>query len=391
MAKEKDSKKTKEKEEPKAELVISESLAVKYRPQSFRDVVGQSKILTQLKGAIKSKKIPSTILFHGPAGCGKTTLARLFAMYLNCATNNLCGTCPSCMQGIDSHQDITEINMASATGKAEAENLVKMAKYSPRFKIRVFILDEYHQVSAAAEQTFLKPLEEPPPNTIWILCTTNPEKFKTATLTRCLKLQVTTPSPEELCERLMQISSKEGLDLSDKRGKSLCMTIANYSNGHVRDAISILESVLLSHAGSKKSDLAKVVEDFAATLESTTEKAAARCMVAYLKKNLKTICIQSSQVSDSRQLLSALRWLCMTILDDYAGTIKWKTYAFDDFKSMIKAAEIKYDFKAIVPSVIELLTVLNEIETKMYLTNIDIRVLFTTGMCNHIMELKQRD
>jgi DNA polymerase III subunit gamma/tau len=375
----------------KDELMISASLAARERPIDFRGIVGQKNVINQLKGAIENRKLPGTILFHGGPGCGKTTLARVFARYLNCETFDACGTCASCKIDIDAHPDITEMNMADATGKDDAKALIVKSKYAPRFRVRVFILDEFHQVSSHAEQALLKPFEEPPPNTLWILCTTNPEKFKPATLTRCLKLEVKSAEPEELAKRLVKISKREGLDLSGKEGEALALTIANYANGQVRDSISLLESVILAKAGNKKADLNSVIADFAAKLESSVDKAAARCSVAFIRNNIKGVCGQAASVDSCRQLLMKMRWVCMSVVDDYTGNMRFKSYAFKDFQELLKKAEVKYDFKVLVPAMLRLLTLLNEVEIKMNMGNIDERAMFLGDICHHLMQQKKKE
>ena len=372
------------------QIMISASLASRVRPKTFKEIVGQKDSVAKLRGMLKKGKLPGAILIIGNPGLGKTTLARVFARYVNCETHNACGKCTSCLIDIDKHPDITEVNMGVDRGIDDSRSLVQKAKYAPRFNCRIILCDEVHNLTGPAEQALLKTLEEPPAGTLFILCTTNPEKLKPAILSRCTLLDLKSVAIDELVERLVVIAQLEGEDFDNKQGRSLLNTIANYSNGQVREAISILEGVIFAKAGSKNVDLKEVAEQFAAKLETSLDIAAAKTVVAFLKLGLKGICSQAAIVDSCRQLVMKMRWVCMNILDDYAGRLKFKSYSFKTFLDLLDNASIPYSLPKIVPDVIMLLALLNEIEQKMNQTNADERSLFLGDICKYVL-LKKRE
>lgn len=373
----------------KKKLLISASLAANCRPTTFDEIVGQRNAVLKLKGMLVKKKIPGAILLVGDPGLGKTTLARVFARYLNCDTLEACGNCLSCKTNLDDHPDIVEVNMGVANGVADSRNLVEKARYAPRFNIRIFICDECHNLSGPAEQALLKTLEEPPPGTLFILCTTNPEKIKSAILQRCSILKLSSVKQSELVERLVWIAKKEGEDFDNSEGRKICKLIANYSNGMVREAISILEGVLYTKAAQKKAPLKDIVEEFAHTLKTSLDARTVGCMVSYLNSSIKAVCTQASNVDSCRQLTMRLRWLCMSILDDYSDNLKFKSVIYKDFLTALKKAGIEFSFKKLVPEVIDLLLILNNIEQKMNQTNIDEKSIFLGEVCKHLMDKKR--
>jgi DNA polymerase-3 subunit gamma/tau len=377
-------------DEVKAKLMVSASLASRVRPKSFKDIVGQQEAVLKLKGMLAKKKLPGAILITGDPGLGKTTLARVFARYLNCETYDACGTCASCKIDIDNHPDITEINMGVDRGIDDSRALVQKARYAARFNMRVIVGDECHNLTGPSEQALLKTLEEPPAGTLFILCTTNPEKMKPAVLSRCTKLQLHPVDPEELVDRLIVIAKKEGEDFDNKEGRKLLTTIANYSNGLVRDAISILEGVLFAKAGTKKADLSSIVDTFVTSLETSIDKSAARATVAYIRNGIKALASQASKVDSCRQLMMKMRWISMSVIDDYSGNLRFKSYAFRDFQNLLKEAKVPYDFKVLVPIMLDLLFKLNELEIKMNQSNIDERALFIGELCSHVLSHKKR-
>jgi len=231
-------------------------LALKYRPQEFKDLIGQEIMAQTIMNAIKLGKTPNAYLLTGIRGVGKTTTARLIAKALNCQKNydekTKCSEekfCPTCEEIINSnHIDILEMDAASKTGIDDIRELIENSKYSPTSaKYKIFIIDEVHMLSKQAFNGLLKTLEEPPPSLKFILATTEVRKIPVTILSRCQRFDLKRVSVEELCKHLKNISAKENGKISD----NAIRLIARTSEGSVRDSISLLDRALVSQSISE--------------------------------------------------------------------------------------------------------------------------------------------
>ena len=237
-------------------------LALKYRPQEFKDLIGQEVMAQTITNAIKLGKTPNAYLLTGIRGVGKTTTARLIAKALNCENNNdskiTCSGknfCPTCQEIISSnHIDILEMDAASKTGIDDVRELIENSKYSPTSaKFKIFIIDEVHMLSKQAFNGLLKTLEEPPPSLKFILATTEVRKIPVTILSRCQRFDLKRVSVEQLCSHLKKIAEKE----NGKISKDAIKLIARTSEGSVRDSISLLDRALISQSIVEN----KIVED----------------------------------------------------------------------------------------------------------------------------------
>ena len=228
-------------------------LALKYRPQEFKDLIGQEVMAQTITNAIKLGKTPNAYLLTGIRGVGKTTTARLVAKALNCEKNDdqniKCSAekfCPTCQEIVNSnHIDILEMDAASKTGIDDVRELIENSKYRPTSaKFKIFIIDEVHMLSKQAFNGLLKTLEEPPQSLKFILATTEVRKIPVTILSRCQRFDLKRVSVEKLCEHLKKISDKEKGKISDDAIK----LIARTSEGSVRDSISLLDRALISQA-----------------------------------------------------------------------------------------------------------------------------------------------
>ena len=237
-------------------------LALKYRPQEFKDLIGQEVMAQTITNAIKLGKTPNAYLLTGIRGIGKTTTARLIAKALNCEKNNdskiICSGekfCPTCQEIINSnHIDILEMDAASKTGIDDVRELIENSKYSPTSaKFKIFIIDEVHMLSKQAFNGLLKTLEEPPPSLKFILATTEVRKIPVTILSRCQRFDLKRVSVKQLCFHLKKIAEKENGKISEDAIK----LIARTSEGSVRDSISLLDRALISQTADEN----KIIED----------------------------------------------------------------------------------------------------------------------------------
>ena len=219
-------------------------LARRWRPQRFEDLVGQDVVVRTLRNALTSKQIGHAYLFSGLRGVGKTTVARLLAKALNCdngPTPEPCGTCVACQDITSgSSMDVLELDAASNRGIDDVRELREMARMLPvRDRYRVFILDEAHQLSRDAFAALLKILEEPPAHVVFILASTEKEKFPATILSRCLQVDFR-PIPADLvAARLLDVAGAEGFVVSAASSQML----ARAGEGSLRDALSLLDRV----------------------------------------------------------------------------------------------------------------------------------------------------
>ncbi len=266
-------------------------LALKYRPQEFKDLIGQEVMAQTVSNAIKLGKTPNAYLLTGIRGVGKTTTARLIAKALNCQKNsnikiNCSGDkfCETCQEIINSnHIDILEMDAASKTGIDDVRELIENSKYSPTSaKYKIFIIDEVHMLSKQAFNGLLKTLEEPPPSLKFILATTEVRKIPVTILSRCQRFDLKRVSIEKLCNHLKNISIKEKGSISD----DAIRLIARTSEGSVRDSISLLDRALISQSIKNKpieeqdvrimlglADRSKVITLFKEILEGNEKEA----------------------------------------------------------------------------------------------------------------------
>lgn len=227
-------------------------LALKYRPQTFDEIVGQEHVSQTLKNGIATGKISHAYLFSGPRGIGKTTTARILAKALNCKqgpTPQPCNKCTSCVEiSRGSSLDVLEIDGASNRGIDEIRSLRENVKFSPvSSRYKIYIIDEAHQITHDAFNALLKTLEEPPRHIIFMLATTQPEKIPPTILSRCQRFAFKLIPQKKIRERLDYIVNQEGVKIEEEA----LNLIASRGEGSLRDAQSLLDQVI-SYAGDKE-------------------------------------------------------------------------------------------------------------------------------------------
>jgi len=227
-------------------------LARKYRPQKFSEVIGQEHVTRTLKNAIEQGRTAHGYIFSGHRGIGKTTIARILAMALNCRSKDHpvaepCGVCESCTEvRAGNSVDVIEIDAATNRGIDEIRELREAARYRPaRDRFKIYILDEAHQITDAAFNALLKTLEEPPGHVVFMLATTAPEDIPQTIRSRCQHFSFRAVRFEEILGQLRDLVGREKLE-ADEDALAL---LAEAGDGSVRDALSILDQAIASSTG----------------------------------------------------------------------------------------------------------------------------------------------
>ena len=232
-------------------------LALKYRPQTFGDLIGQDVVVETISNSIKANKVPNAYLFTGIRGIGKTTTARIVAKSLNCSNgidllckDDLCENCVAISNS--NHIDVLEMDAASKTGVDDVRDLIEFSRYGPTTaKYKIFIIDEVHMLSKQAFNALLKTLEEPPEYLKFIFATTEIKKIPITVVSRCQRFDLTRIKSIELFNFIKKIKEKEKGSVTDDAIK----LIVKISEGSVRDALSLLDRALLTLDKDKELDL----------------------------------------------------------------------------------------------------------------------------------------
>ncbi len=220
-------------------------LARKWRPRSFREMVGQTHVLKALINALDSQRLHHAYLFTGTRGVGKTTIARIIAKCLNCETgitSTPCGTCSVCRE-IDEGRfvDLIEIDAASRTKVEDTRELLDNVQYAPsRGRFKVYLIDEVHMLSSHSFNALLKTLEEPPPYVKFILATTDPQKLPATILSRCLQFSLKNMTPERVVEHLTHVLGVENVPFED----DALWLLGRAADGSMRDAMSLTDQAI---------------------------------------------------------------------------------------------------------------------------------------------------
>jgi DNA polymerase III subunit gamma/tau len=232
-------------------------LARKYRPQKFAEVIGQEHVTQTLKNALEQGRTAHGYIFSGHRGIGKTTVARILAMALNCRSSDKpvtepCGVCDSCTEiRAGNSVDVIEIDAATNRGIDEIRELREATRYRPaRDRFKIYILDEAHQITDAAFNALLKTLEEPPSHVVFMLATTQPEDIPQTIRSRCQHFSFRAVRFEEILNQLKDLSSREQIEADD----DALALLAEAGDGSMRDALSILDQAIASSTGRLTAD-----------------------------------------------------------------------------------------------------------------------------------------
>src|SRR5271170_1845051 len=224
-------------------------LARKYRPQNFSEVIGQEHVTRTLKNAIEQGRTAHGYIFSGHRGIGKTTVARILAMALNCRSSDKpvtepCGICESCQEiRAGNSLDVVEIDAATNRGIDEIRELREAARYAPaRDRYKIYLLDEAHQITDAAFNALLKTLEEPPAHVVFMMATTQPEDIPQTIRSRCQHFSFHAVKFDDILAQLKAIAAHEEVTAED----DALALLAEAGDGSMRDALSIMDQAIAS-------------------------------------------------------------------------------------------------------------------------------------------------
>lgn len=376
-------KKETKKKEKVEEASNTESLAVKYRPRILKDVVGNAPEIAVLKGMIKSRKFPGAILICGATGCGKTTLARILASYMN-ADDPKNVTDSMAFKLGEKHPDITTVNAATQGKVEDIRTVIKGSRSAPMTNYRIIFVDEAHKLTGASAEALLVPLEEPSPHTIWILGTTNPEKLLKTIRDRCTTITLKPIEPEQIAARLTQVAELEGMKFLDsKDGVKAIKLCAQFSDGSVRGGLAILEKLMYAAASGslnlkEKGALASYVESAAVDLD----KATASVIAASLARDLPGCISIIRRAENPRGIVYKSRMLLDYLIGSKTKTAKFTPYTGRIFEGVAQKMEIKFNLKVLIM----LQEVVNNVELAMNSCAIDESVLLQTHLGKFIID-----
>ena len=294
----------------------STSLYRRHRPGSFEEVVGQQHVVRTLRNAVEQDKVHHAYLFVGSRGTGKTSMAKILARSLNCErggpTVTPCGECESCTTiAAGTSMDVIEMDAASNRSVDDVRDLRERVAYAPAGgRWKVYILDEAHMLTKEAWNAFLKTLEEPPPNTVFVLATTEAHKVMATIADRCQRFDFQRPSLEQISEVLNRVAAAEGIEVED----GAVAMIARSASGSFRDALGTLDQ-LVAFGGSKVG-----LDDVLEMLGATDAELLFEAVDAVVAEDPKAVLVGIEQMAQSgrdpsqfaRDLLAHLRHLLVT-------------------------------------------------------------------------------
>jgi len=287
-------------------------LARKYRPQRFSDVIGQEHVTRTLRNAIEQGRTAHGYIFSGHRGIGKTTVARILAMALNCRSAEKpvpepCGVCASCTEiRTGNSVDVMEIDAATNRGIDEIRELREAARYRPaRDRFRIYILDEAHQITDAAFNALLKTLEEPPGHVVFMLATTQPEDIPQTIRSRCQHFSFRAVRFEQILAQLTELCGKENVQAEEE---ALAL-LAEAGDGSMRDALSLLDQAIASSQGRLSADSVRQLVGAASSsvLEQIMQAVSASASHEILEITDRMLSEGHNPVHLSRQLVRFLR------------------------------------------------------------------------------------
>ena len=388
-------------------LETIETLAVRYRPRTLDNVIGQDDVINMLKGMFRSNKVNKSFLISGPSGIGKTSLARIIANYVNCENFDynkveICGKCAYCQSvARGDYVDVEEINFANTRGIDTVRAVIDSLQYEPMCNAKIFILDEAHRMTQDAQAAFLKPVEEPPRGVIFLFLTTEPHKLMDTIRNRCTKLILQKPAEDELVSYLIQIAANEN---RDNLPVPLFKQIAIASRGHIRQALSFLEMIFYAIEGDPNfnpSDFDKVSDLIGKNLEES-EVTIGQYLIEgiyrgkYAPSLMAAKALIENKSSNPRRFfenVASLHTQTLYLMIDPKGNYpKLFDEYYGNWKTSIVAEAQKGAFKVTVTSATKITAILLELMDRLAAYDFDISQLvtaFTIRMVQAVQESVQ--
>jgi DNA polymerase-3 subunit gamma/tau len=319
-------------------------LSRKYRPKKLKEVIGQDFTVRTLSNAFGQEKLAHAFLFTGIRGVGKTTIARIIAMGLNCETEkkptaNPCGICSNCKAILqDRYEDVLEIDAASNTGVDDVREIISSLKYRPsKGSYKVFIIDEVHMLSNSAFNALLKTIEEPPSFVKFIFCTTEMRKIPITIVSRCQKYNLNRVTLPKICDYLNKIVELEKLNISE----DAITIIARNSEGSIRDSLTILDQCILSF-NNENLDVESVNQTIGLTSQSFLLDLYINIVNGdIIKANTVLHNIYTNGVAP-KQIIDDLLSITYNLISSLATHTNTKIYAKDKFQIIIEKCNIPF-------------------------------------------------
>ena len=319
-------------------------LSRKYRPIRLEEVVGQDFAVKALNNGFAKEKLAHAFLFTGIRGVGKTTIARIIAMGLNCEkekkpTANPCGVCSNCKAILqDRFEDVLEIDAASNTGVDDVREIISSLKYRPsKGNFKVFIIDEVHMLSNSAFNALLKTIEEPPSFVKFVFCTTEMKKIPITIVSRCQKYNLSRVSLLSLCTYLEKIVKLENLNIS----KEALTIIARNSEGSIRDSLTILDQCVLTF-NNKNVSVEDVNQIIGVTSQSFLLDLFLNIINGDIVKAIKTLNDIYIKGANPRQLLEDLLNITYNLIASVGANVNNEIYEKERFELIIKRCDVPF-------------------------------------------------
>lgn len=320
-------------------------LARKWRPRTFKEMVGQEHVLKALINALDHNRLHHAYLFTGTRGVGKTTIARILAKCLNCekgVTSEPCGTCPSCVEINEGRCiDLIEVDAASRTKVEDTRELLDNVQYLPtRARYKVYLIDEVHMLSNNSFNALLKTLEEPPPHVKFLLATTDPQKLPVTILSRCLQFNLKNMSPERVAEHLRFVLGEEQIQFDE----AALWQLGRAADGSMRDALSLTDQAI------SFGDNSVMEADVSTMLGSIDRGRVQQIFQALLDKNAAQILDQITELAEFspdyasvlEELISLLHRIAVTqAVPDAAGSDAALAEKLRDYAGQISAEDLQ--------------------------------------------------